>query len=244
MKLRFTIIVLSALVLVSAVPVSQPALAAQPTTARILRDPYGVPHIYADNLHDLFYANGYAMTQDRLTQLELYRRASLGRLAEALGTDYLDSDIAARRDLYTRAERDALLAALPAQQQAILEAYRDGINARLAEVRADPSLMPWDLSVMGVIPENWQVDDSVAVAAFMGRTFGEFGGGGEVSNQLLYQYLVTNFGRSQGEAIFNDVVPYEDPAAPTTIQAAPTAVASIDRRAGHRFDPGGCQQRA
>ena len=50
--------------------------------------------------------------------------------------------------------------------------------------------MPWDLSVMGVIPEDWQVDDSVAVALFMGRTFGEFGGagGGEVSNQLLYQY--------------------------------------------------------
>ena len=87
------------LVLTSAVPVSQPALAAQSTTARILRDPYGVPHIYADNLHDLFYANGYAITQDRLTQLELYQHASLGRLAEALGTDYLDSDIAARRDL-------------------------------------------------------------------------------------------------------------------------------------------------
>ena len=88
--------------------------------------------------------------------------------------------------------------------------------------------MPWDLSVLGVIPEDWQVDDSVAIALFMARTFGEFGGagGGEVSNQLLYQYLVTKFGRSQGEAIFNDVVPFEDPAAPTTIQAAPGAVAA------------------
>ena len=117
MKQRFAIIALFALTLASVAPVGQPTLAAQPTTARILRDPYGVPHIYADTLYDLFYANGYAMTQDRLTQLELYRRASLGRLAEALGPDMLESDIAARRELYTRAERDALLAALPAQQQ-------------------------------------------------------------------------------------------------------------------------------
>ena len=149
MKQRFAIIALFALTLASVAPVGQPTLAAQPTTARILRDPYGVPHIYADTLYDLFYANGYAMTQDRLTQLELYRRGSLGRLAEALGPEMLESDIRARRELYTRAERDALLSALPSQQQIILEAYRDGINARLAEVRADPSLMPWDLSVLG-----------------------------------------------------------------------------------------------
>jgi penicillin G amidase len=226
MKQRFAIVVLMTLVLASAAPVAQPALAAQSTGARILRDSYGVPHVYADNLYDLFYGNGYAMAQDRLTQLELYRRAALGRLAEALGADMLQSDIAARRDLYTRPERDALLATLPAQQQMILEAYRDGINARLAEVRADPWLMPWDLMLMGVTPADWQVDDTVAVAAFMARTFGEFGGDGELAYQQLYQYLLATFGPTQGGAIFNDVVPLEDPGAPTTIHGAPAPAAA------------------
>src|SRR5437867_9421340 len=60
--------------------------------AEILRDSYGVPHIYAQTSHDLFYLQGYVTAQDRLFQMDLYRRAGAGRLAEVLGEPALDSD--------------------------------------------------------------------------------------------------------------------------------------------------------
>src|ERR671936_715480 len=56
------------------------------------RDSFGVPHIFAQNAHDLFYLQGYVTAQDRLFQMELYRRAGAGRLAEVLGEPALDSD--------------------------------------------------------------------------------------------------------------------------------------------------------
>jgi len=60
--------------------------------AEVLRDSFGVPHIYAQTAHDLFYLQGYVTAQDRLFQMDLYRRAGAGRLAEVLGTPALDSD--------------------------------------------------------------------------------------------------------------------------------------------------------
>ncbi len=228
MKSRPYLVLLGLLVLALVAPTCGPASASRAVAARIIRDSYGVPHIYADNAYDLFYANGYAVAQDRLSQLELYRRAGLGRLAEMMGSSYLETDMDTRHESYTLVERDAMLKALPVEQQRILEAYTDGINARLAEVRADASLMPWDLSIQGVTPADWQVDDCVAILLYMGRTFGEYGGAGgnELNNQSFYQHLVETFGSSQGAAIFNDVVPIEDPAAATTIQVAPPAGAA------------------
>src|SRR5450755_4397512 len=66
----------------------------QPVT--ILRDTWGVPHIYAQNQHDMFFAQGYATAQDRLFQMELWKRAGQGTLAEILGATFLQRDIGAR----------------------------------------------------------------------------------------------------------------------------------------------------
>ncbi|MCJ7627275.1 MAG: penicillin acylase family protein, partial [Longimicrobiales bacterium] len=55
----------------------------------VLRDPWGVPHIYADNLDDLFLAQGFVQAQDRLWQMEMYRRTGEGRLSEILGPGWL-----------------------------------------------------------------------------------------------------------------------------------------------------------
>ena len=56
----------------------------------------GVPHIYADNLDDLFLAQGFVQAQDRLWQMDMYRRAGEGRLSEILGPDALRHDRVAR----------------------------------------------------------------------------------------------------------------------------------------------------
>src|SRR3989449_10882967 len=84
-----------------------------PLPATVLRDAHGVPHIFALNLDDLFFTNGYVEAQDRLFEMEILRRAGKGTLAEVLGASFLEMDVAARRDLYTPAEWQAPLDALP-----------------------------------------------------------------------------------------------------------------------------------
>src|SRR4029079_7389120 len=58
----------------------------------VLRDTWGVPHIFAKNTKDLFFAQGYTVAQDRMWQLEMWRRNGEGRLAEVLGPDYVTRD--------------------------------------------------------------------------------------------------------------------------------------------------------
>ena len=60
--------------------------------AEVLRDGYGVPHIFAADEHDLFFLQGFVTAQDRLWQMDIYRRAASGRLAEVLGEPGLESD--------------------------------------------------------------------------------------------------------------------------------------------------------
>jgi len=62
----------------------------------VLRDRWGVAHIYAQNQHDLFFGQGLVAAQDRLFQMELWKRAGQGRLAEILGPAYLARDVNAR----------------------------------------------------------------------------------------------------------------------------------------------------
>ncbi|MBI3361313.1 MAG: penicillin acylase family protein, partial [Chloroflexi bacterium] len=62
------------------------------SNVEVYRDSYGVPHIYADSTHDLFFAQGYVHAQDRFWQMEFWRRIGAGRLSEVLGDGTLDTD--------------------------------------------------------------------------------------------------------------------------------------------------------
>jgi penicillin amidase len=66
----------------------------QPVT--ILKDHWGISHIYAKNEHDLFFAQGYNAARDRLFQFEMFRRRAEGTLSEILGPKELNRDIGAR----------------------------------------------------------------------------------------------------------------------------------------------------
>jgi Protein related to penicillin acylase len=64
---------------------------------RIVRDTWGVPHIYAQNEADLFFAQGFVQAQDRLFQMDLWRRSAQGRLSEVLGPNFIERDAMTRR---------------------------------------------------------------------------------------------------------------------------------------------------
>lgn len=71
---------------------TQAAAAQLSKDVKIIRDEYGVPHIYANDTHNLFYGYGYVVAQDRLFQMEMARRSTQGTVAEVLGSKFLDFD--------------------------------------------------------------------------------------------------------------------------------------------------------
>ncbi len=137
---------------------------------KIVRDRYGVPAITGSSDADAWWGAGYAVAQDRLFQLELFRRATSGRLAEILGDDYLDDDLIARRDYYTDAELDADDRPHPAKLRQRAEAYRDGVNAWSSKVRSDPTLLPGEFPALGATPPTWTLRDTARVGIFLART--------------------------------------------------------------------------
>ena len=59
----------------------------------VVRDGSGIPHVYADTFHDLFYAQGFVQAQDRFFEMDFRRHVTAGRLAELLGRDALETDM-------------------------------------------------------------------------------------------------------------------------------------------------------
>ncbi len=123
------------------------------TLPTIVRDSYGVAHIYAGNDYSLFYGVGWAEAQDRLVQMEFMRRDGNGTLAEIFGALALGNDISLRQYLYyTEAEREAAFNAITDTtiKNAVL-AYVDGVNAYIQSIYSDPtySKVPFEFFQLG-----------------------------------------------------------------------------------------------
>jgi penicillin amidase len=134
---------------------------------RVQRDHWGVAHIYAQNQHDLFFAQGFVVAQDRLFQMELWKRSGQGRLAEILGPSAVQRDTNARLLLY-RGDWDAEFKSYATDTKEILEAFTSGINAFIAEIqKSDWHSLPVEFQVAGFHPEPWKPEDCLnRMAAF------------------------------------------------------------------------------
>ena len=152
---------------------------------QITRDSYGVPAITGDSDYAAWWGVGYAVAEDRLFELELVRRATSGRLADILGSGYLDDDLIARRDYYTDAEIDAMLAQVPATLMSRAEAYRDGVNAYIDVVTgAGAGELPGEFVALGALPiDDWTLRDTARIGVFLARTVPS-GDGNELANAL------------------------------------------------------------
>ena len=121
----------------------------------VLRDPWGVPHIYAGNLDDLFFAQGFIQAQDRLWQMEMYRRAGEGRLAEILGPEALRHDRLARLLRYRGPWTDEEFGSYHPEGRRILEAFARGVNAY---VQHAGDRLPVEFELTGIRPEPWTAE--------------------------------------------------------------------------------------
>ncbi len=120
----------------------------------IVRDRWGVNHIYAKNEADLFFAQGYAAAKDRLFQFEVWRRQATGTVAEILGPRELKRDVGARLHLF-RGDLDAELNHYHPRGKAIVEAFVRGVNAYIGETERTPSLLPIEFTMLGIKPGRW-----------------------------------------------------------------------------------------
>jgi penicillin amidase len=143
-----------------------PAIALN-AAVEVVRDAYGIPHIFAASHKDATFALGFVHAQDRLWQLEINRRIGSGRLAEILGPAALDTD-RFLRTIGVRRSAEASLARLDPESRALLDAYAAGVNAFLA---SDP-VLPVEFLLTGARPEPWTPVDSLVWTKMMAWDLG------------------------------------------------------------------------
>jgi penicillin G amidase len=129
----------------------QVALPGLAKPVEVLRDPWGVPHIYAQTTDDLFFAQGYVAAQDRLWQMEMWRRTGEGKLSEILGRAAFERDKFARLLRY-RGDMQAEWKSYAPDAKAIIAAFVKGVNAFIESNR---QRLPIEFQLTGVEPQLW-----------------------------------------------------------------------------------------
>lgn len=123
----------------------------------VVRDEYGINHIYAQNEHDLFFAQGYCAAKDRLFQFELWRRQATGTLAEIMRTKEAKRDIGARLFRFRGNLKQELNHYHP-RGEAIINAFTNGINACVNEANKNPEQLPLEFKLLKIKPALWTPD--------------------------------------------------------------------------------------
>jgi len=150
----------------------------------ILRDQWGINHIYANNQHDLFFAQGYAAAKDRLFQFEIWRRQATGTVAEILGPDELQRDIGTRLFQFRGDLEDELNHYHP-QGSEIINAYTDGVNAYIKEILKTTEQLPIEFKILDILPKQWTPE--VVISRHQGLK-------GNVNRELKYGMAVAKIG--------------------------------------------------
>jgi penicillin amidase len=126
----------------------------------VLRDRWGVPHIYAKTVDDLFFAQGYIAARDRLFQIDLWRRTAAGELSEILGPEAIARDTLARSVRY-RGDMDAEWLSYGPDTKRIATAFTSGINAYIRSLKQ----LPVEFRIAGYAPSMWKPEDCISRVA-------------------------------------------------------------------------------
>ncbi len=202
----------------------------------VFRDKFGIPHVYADNVDDLFFAQGYVHAQDRLWQMEIGRRGVAGRTSELS-----PSASAIEQDKFVRTLGWRRTAELDYEEmsddgKAILQAYADGVNAFISTHQGS---LPIEFTIVGLFgsqglgyqPEPWTPIDSLQWAKAMAWTLS-----GNWEGELFNAQLIARFGVQEGVAMIADLAPsYDYQDAPIIVpeevawERVPTGLARLER---------------
>ena len=196
------------------------AVAGVGAPVRVVRDTWGVPHIYAATRDDLFFAQGFVQAQDRLFQMDLWRRSSQGRLSEVLGPNFIERDAMTRRMQY-RGDPDAEWASYGPEAKPIAAAFVRGVNVWIGIVRERP---PEEFALAGWLPEPWAPEDLLT------RT-DAFTASGDALDEIFRARLIAVAGAARARLLLTGDRAFKMPAG---VDAAlvPDLVAEAVRRVG------------
>lgn len=161
-------------------------------------DNHGVPHIYAQNKHDLYYSMGYAHAQDRLWQMTLSQLAAQGRFSEFFGKKLVSIDKLQRTLGFWRTA-EKIKKTVPDSTMRQLQAYSDGVNAYVSQ---HSKSLPIQFTITGVDPIKWTPTASIAITRLMAWQLNL-----AWKSELTYNYLSQNLPENK----FRDLLPPEAP---------------------------------
>jgi penicillin G amidase len=200
---------------------------------RIVRDAAtGAPHIWGDpdagmagqaaadsSAANLAYGAGVTEAEDRLFQMDVFRRAAEGRLSDLVGTSYLRYDEEYRRDAETDAERaqDAIQHLTPGDLAA-LDAYVAGVNDVIQRVTTNPTQLPAEFTLLQDLPiKPWTREDSLAIGTLELKAEAEAGGQELVAAAALQKIAGAGRGLNGANGVLQDWYFRQDPAAPASV---------------------------
>lgn len=121
-------------------------------SVEVIRDEWGIPHIYAQNDDDLFFAQGYVMAQDRLWQMEMWRRWHEGRLSEIFGPEALEYDRRTRLMMFRGPWDETEWTSYHPDGHRLFTAHANGVNAYIEQNREN---LPMEFQLAGLEPDPW-----------------------------------------------------------------------------------------
>jgi len=192
----------------------------------VYRDQRGMPHIYAENVHDLYFATGYVMAQERLWQMDLIRRATTGRLSEIFGESMVQTDLFLRSlDMTTKSRM--IIGSEDPEILECLQAYADGVNEYID--RAGRRLPP-EFRILGYRPDPWRLEDIANIIGYMGWDLA----GGNLTTDIFNYRLFKKLGYEKGSTLIPDLKTVKSWVFPdfklsdTALKSAQDFISSID----------------
>jgi penicillin amidase len=177
----------------------------QPVQVRY--DDQRVPHIFAQNDHDLYYAQGYLTAQDRLWQMDFIAHVAGGRLAELVGPARLETDRFFRRmGLPFGARKSLAVAMANPVTRTVITSYSDGVNAYIGTLT--PQTLPFEYKLLDYAPEPWEPLKSCLILKYMA-----FDLSGR-SDDLRMSNALGKYGPAVIKDLFPDYPVQEDPIVP------------------------------
>ncbi|RYD92341.1 MAG: penicillin acylase family protein, partial [Sphingobacteriales bacterium] len=166
-----------------------------------------IPHIFANNDHDLSYAQGYITARDRLWQMDIQTRKAAGRLSEVIGEKTFETDRYNRRMGMVYGAENTLRGIMKdSVMREVIEAYTAGVNAYISQL--DAKDYPIEFKLLGYKPELWQPINCALLLKLMSQNLA----GG--SNQFAMTNNLKKFGTADINDLFPDRPVYDDPIIP------------------------------
>jgi acyl-homoserine lactone acylase PvdQ len=190
----------------------------------IYRDKYDIPYIFAKDNDSLAWGAGYAAAEDKLFSMDVLRHLGSGTLAAFAGAscsfEQMDYYQITER-IYDKNEADEMINNLASYTKgkmllSMIKSYINGINFYINQAINNPALMPEEYKLLGIVPQAWTKADVISVLMVVSAQDGQ-GGGGEIYNADLLNYLKTIMPINAADQVFNDIREQNDPLTPVTV---------------------------